>query len=227
MTSRAVAMPALTVSADRVTYTEPGRLILADVTLVAAPRQLFTIDAPSGAGSSLVLSILAGLTLPSSGVVRYGHAPIDHGWRSLRAVVEQDHPLAAELTAAETVSLPLRAAGLRRKHLMMRTGRWLEALGLAAASEQLVSELSGGQQQRIAIARALAAETPVLLLDDPTAELDAGNRATVISLIRERLASGAVVGAATHDPELVAVSDRLFTIADGQLRVAPDRDPPL
>ncbi|MHB1931364.1 MAG: ATP-binding cassette domain-containing protein [Acidimicrobiales bacterium] len=210
--------PAPDLSADHLMFRDGERSILADVTFGAPPGRLVTLEAPSGTGSSLVLAILAGLTRPTGGTVRYAGAPIGPDWPSRRAVVEQDHALAPELTAAETVSLPLRAAGLAPRDVRERTHHWMEALRLAPAAGQLVSQLSGGQQQRVALARAFAADTPALLLDDPTAELDADNRANVIDLIRERLAAGAIVVAATHDPDLVAVSDQRLTIEDGQVR---------
>ena len=180
---------------------------------------LVALDAPSGAGSSLLLSLLAGLVRPEAGSLAFDGRPIGADWVQRRALVEQDHLLGPELTASETVSLPLRVAGATRTEINETTQRWLAALRVGAAADQLVGQLSGGQQQRVALARALAGRRPVLLLDDPTAEVDADNRAIVIRLVREQVDAGALAVAATHDPDLLGVADAVATIADGVLSV--------
>jgi putative ABC transport system ATP-binding protein len=99
-----------------------------------------------------------------------------------------------------------------------RARQWLEALGLGPAADQLVSNMSGGQRQRVAIARALALEAPLLFLDEPTAELDAINRAHVLSIVREQVDRGAVLVAVSHDPAILELSDTLAVLSsEGRL----------
>jgi putative ABC transport system ATP-binding protein len=193
-------------------------LVVTDLEVVSG--ELVGLDAPSGAGSSLLLSLLAGLARPDSGEVRFDGHPLGPDWVQHRALLEQDHLLPPELTVSETVSLQLRVAGASRAEIAETTRYWSSELGISGAAEQLVGQLSGGQQQRVAIARALAGRRPVLLFDDPTAELDADNRAVVIRLVREQVAGGALVVAASHDPDLLGVADAVATITDGELRVA-------
>ncbi len=212
MASRAEALEA------RFAYRPPGAVVLEEAVLGVAGGELVVIDAPSGTGSSLVLAVLAGLLRPTSGHVDYGGRPIGASWSGLRALVEQDQVLAPELTAAETVSLPLRRRRLRRGELAGPVSRWLETFGLAGAADQLTTELSGGQRQRVGLARAFATGAPVLLLDDPTAELDADNRSIVVRAVRDHIDAGGLAVVASHDPDVLAASDRLLSIVDRRLQ---------
>jgi putative ABC transport system ATP-binding protein len=98
--------------------------------------------------------------------------------------------------------------------------RWLGLLGLADRADQRTDELSGGERQRVAVARALAVEPEVLLVDEPTAELDEESRDRAVGLLRDAADRGAAVVVATHDPEVVELCDRVVRLVDG--RPAPD-----
>ena len=98
-----------------------------------------------------------------------------------------------------------------------RASAALAAGGLAEVHQHLVEELSGGQQQRVAVARGLALESPVLLADEPTSELDHTNREVVLALLRARARAGAAVVMTTHDPEAAAAADRVVHLDDGRV----------
>jgi putative ABC transport system ATP-binding protein len=121
--------------------------------------------------------------------------------------VLQGYGLVAALTAHENVAVVLQAAGVPRAEVTARADAVLERVGLATVAGHLIEDLSGGQQQRVAVARALVTAADVLLADEPTAQLDAENRALVVSLLIERARAGAAVVIASHDPDVVGSCD--------------------
>ena len=131
----------------------------------------------------------------------------------------QGNGLAAVLTALENVMLPLLAASQAPAAAHAAATAALASLGLGDSMNHLVEELSGGQQQRVAVARGLALGAPTLLTDEPTSELDHGNREVVLTLLRAHADAGNVVVMATHDPEAAAVADRVVRLDEGVLTV--------
>ncbi len=131
-------------------------------------------------------------------------------------MVFQGYGLLSLLTAAENVELPFRVSRGEPGATAAASRRWLGVLGLADRADQRVDQLSGGEQQRVALARALAVEPDVLLVDEPTAELDEGNRARVVGLLRDAADRGAAVVVATHDPDVVDLCDRVVRLVDGR-----------
>ncbi len=194
----------------------------AGVSLRAEPGEFVAVTGPSGAGKSTLLWALAGAVRPSAGAVILGAAPVESRDQTARlgvALVPQGNGLAAVLTALENVSLPLLAAGQAPAAAHAAATAALASLGLGDSMNHLVEELSGGQQQRVAVARGLALGAPTLLADEPTSELDHGNREVVLALLRAHADAGNVVVMATHDPEAAAVADRVVRLEDGMLTV--------
>ena len=130
--------------------------------------------------------------------------------------VPQIFGLAAALTAAENVAIPLQLLRLPRAEVAERVHRTLALLGLDNAADQLATELSGGQQQRTAVARAIVAEPQLIIADEPTSELDAANRDLVFGLLRAATDRGATVVLATHDPDLVERCEDIVHLRDGR-----------
>ncbi len=176
------------------------RPIFDGVNLEAEPGSLTVITGPSGSGKSTLARVLASFRAPDRGEVVFATA----GTRP--ALVVQDEGLVSVLTAAETVALPLQAEGLPKAEIRDRWQHWLGATGLDACAGRLVDELSGGQRQRLAIARALATGTSVVVMDEPTAGLDAENRNMVVALLLSEMERGAAVVVVSHDPEILARS---------------------
>ena len=112
--------------------------------------------------------------------------------------------------------MALLAGGASPTEARRVTAECLERLGLSGQADQLVEELSGGQQQRTAIARGLALRGAVLLADEVTSELDAGNRQKVLDLLHAEAERGAAVVFATHDPEAAAACDAELHLTDGR-----------
>ncbi|HEV8064847.1 MAG TPA: ATP-binding cassette domain-containing protein, partial [Acidimicrobiales bacterium] len=131
--------------------------------------------------------------------------------------VPQTLGLAPWLTAAENVSIALRSLRTPPEEVRWRTAAALSSVGLEAASDRIVTELSGGQRQRVAVARSLAAEPDVLLADEPTAELDADNRRSVLELLLAVADRGSLVVVATHDPDVADACGVAYKIKGGRL----------
>jgi putative ABC transport system ATP-binding protein len=141
--------------------------------------------------------------------------------------VFQGYGLLSLLTARENVELPFRVARRDPGTAATAATRWLGLLGLADRADQRTDQLSGGERQRVALARALAVEPAVLLVDEPTAELDEENRDRAVGLLRDAADRGAAVVVATHDPEVVDLCDRVVRLVDGRpARITADADNP-
>lgn len=193
---------------------------LADVHCVVEPGTFLALTGPSGAGKTTLLWAIAGAVPAHTGrVVVRGHPISDRrsGVAADVTVIPQGNGLAGVLTAYENVVLPLLAAGVRPDEAAARTRSALADVGLEESGGHLVEELSGGQQQRVAVARGLAAQTAVLLADEPTSELDQANRGRVLELLQDAARRGVVVVMATHDPEAAAMAEGEIRLDEGRL----------
>jgi iron complex transport system ATP-binding protein len=211
----------LTVSYDR-------RIAVASVTLTLKPGQITSIIGPNGAGKSTLLRTLNGQIHPSSGAISLDGEPLEKFNRrniSRRiAVVAQEAELRFPVTVLEFV-LGGRFAwatntgwGWENERDLQVAASVLQETELSELSGRLMNELSGGERQRALMARALATEAPILLLDEPTANLDLSHQATLLALVRNRCnqqrASALVV---THDINLAAqFADKILLMKEGK-----------
>ncbi len=182
------------------------------------------VVAVSGWNNSELLWAIAGLGPVTSGEILIdGRRTVGHDQAVAAgvALISQGSALAGLLTALENVLLPLagrhRTAGQRQPivpdHDPAAVARQaLAAVGLSDSANHLIEDLSGGQQQRVAVARAIAARPRLLLADQPTTDLDVGNRTRVLRLLRELAAAGSAVLLASDDPAIVAASDRTVVL---------------
>jgi putative ABC transport system ATP-binding protein len=189
----------------------------------SAPEGVTTlVRGPSGAGKSTLLAILAGVLRPSQGQVYFRDQPVSRytaahrdRFRQHVGLVTQRLHLFEELTPLENVLLP---SVPRRpsSSLVSRALALLETLELAP--DQPVRTLSGGEHQRVAVARALANDPDLLVLDEPTAHQDAERAATVVRLVQSAAARGCTVVVAAHDPRLDQAFDaHVLDLRDGRL----------
>jgi len=195
-------------------------LALAPLDLSVSAGTFVSVIGPSGAGKSTLLWALAGAQEPSHGAVRWRADAVTGHAQAARlgiALMPQGNGLAAALTAAENVTIPLLGGDLSPAEATRRTDVALAQVGLEDEGKHLIEELSGGQQQRVALARILARQAAVLLVDEPTSELDATNRVRVAAALRAEAARGAVVVMTTHDPETAAEADRVLTMQEGRI----------
>jgi NitT/TauT family transport system ATP-binding protein len=200
-----------------------GELVVRDIDLHVAEGELVSIVGPSGCGKSTLLRCVAGLIRPSAGSIRVNGVAAD-GVPDDLAVVFQDYSrsLFPWLTVRDNVALPLRR---RERHRATRHRLALDALesvGLADAATKYPWQLSGGMQQRAAIARALAYDPTLLLMDEPFGSVDAQTREDLEDLVLQvRRKDGMTILLVTHDiDESVYVGDRVVVLspAPGQVR---------
>jgi NitT/TauT family transport system ATP-binding protein len=145
-----------------------GSVVLDDIDLDVAPGEFVTLLGASGCGKSTLLNLVAGLDEPSAGTIEVaGPRP---------SLMFQDHALFPWLSAGRNIELALRLAGVPREDRRPEAERLLELVRLGGAYRKRVHELSGGMRQRVAVARALAQGSTVLLMDEPFAALDAITR---------------------------------------------------
>lgn len=192
---------------------------LCDINLTVAQGEFISLIGHSGCGKSTLLNLVAGLTRPSRGVLLCAEREIV-GPGPDRAVVFQNHSLLPWLTCFQNVYLAVqRVFGAKesKAQLTDRTHAALALVGLSHAPGKLPGEISGGMKQRVGIARALAIEPQVLLMDEPFGALDALTRAHLQDeLLKIVAATGSTTIMVTHDvDEAVLLSDRIVMLTNG------------
>lgn len=192
---------------------------LRDVNLNVAKGEFITLIGHSGCGKSTLLNLIAGLTLPSSGHLICAEREIS-GPGPDRAVVFQNHSLLPWLTCFQNVYIGVErvfAATESKEQLKARTNAALALVGLTHAAHKMPHEISGGMKQRVGIARALAMEPKVLLMDEPFGALDALTRAHLQDELLKIVAqTQSTVVMVTHDvDEAVLLSDRIVMLTNG------------
>ena len=210
---------------ERVSLTlgDPAVAVLEDVTFAVAPGEAVCLVGPSGGGKSTILNLLAGLLAPTSGRVLWEGKPVDGPARD-RAVVFQDAALFPWLTLEQNIAFPLELAGASKDERRERTEELLRLVHLLKFRKSYPHELSGGMRQRGAIARALATDPAVLLMDEPFAALDGQMRELLQNEV-ERIvrATGTTMVFVTHQiDEAVRLGDRVLLIGARPGRVLGD-----
>ncbi len=200
--------------------------VLRGLELSVAPGECVALSGPSGAGKSTLMRCLYGNYGAEAGriLLRHGDGVVDIATadaRTMREVrrdtlgyVSQFLRVIPRVPALEIVAEPLMARGMARDAALAKAEAMLTRLNLPARLHHLPpATFSGGEQQRVNLARGFAPAYPVLLLDEPTASLDAANREVVIGLIREAKDRGAAIIGIFHDAEVRdRVADRLFAV---------------
>ncbi len=182
-------------------YGNARKEVLREVSFAVHSGEFVALVGSSGSGKSTVMRLIAGLDQPSAGVISIDGRPVTAPG-SDRGMVFQKYSLYPWLTAAQNVAFGMELQGRSRQEIRERTAYFLEVVGLADAARRLPRELSGGMQQRIAIARALAAEPQVLLLDEPFGALDIQIRESMQEFLRDLWQrTGLTALLITHDLE--------------------------
>jgi NitT/TauT family transport system ATP-binding protein len=200
---------------------------LRDVSLRVEPEEFVALLGPSGCGKSTLLNILAGLTPVSDGRV-YFEGPV-HPDRPLTAMVFQEFALFPWRTVLGNVEFGLEELGVPRPERRRRACAWLDLLGLGGFEGKYPHQLSGGMRQRVGLARALAVEPAVLLMDEPFSALDAQTR----QLLQEELLetwerTRKTIVYVTHNiQEAVYLADRVVVLSRRPGRVLAEVPVPL
>ncbi|MCA1454421.1 ABC transporter ATP-binding protein [Bradyrhizobium sp. BRP22] len=193
---------------------------LEDVTLDVGPGEFLALVGPSGCGKSSLLDLLGGLTAPTSGQILLDGRPISGPARD-RGIVFQQYALFPWRTAAQNVEFGLDIAGLKSKQRRSIALHYLDLVGLTGFADRYPHELSGGMKQRVAIARSLAYDPEVLLMDEPFAALDAQTRETLQGeLLRIWRTTGKTIVFITHGiDEAVVLGQRVAVMTSRPGRI--------
>jgi len=196
------------------------------VDLQVPEGQFLVIIGPSGSGKTTLLNLLGSLDRPTSGKVVLDGLDLsemsERGMIMIRrekvGFVFQAFNLIPTLTAIENVEVALAPIGISRDERLEKSRRWLEAVGLGARTDHLPTELSAGEQQRVAVARAFVNEPKILLLDEPTGNLDTTTGKEIMEALRHANNDrGQTVIAVTHAGYVRPFADRILYMRDGKL----------
>jgi putative ABC transport system ATP-binding protein len=196
---------------------------LRGVSAVVREGEFLAIMGPSGSGKTTLLGILGLLDRPTAGSYRLVGEEMASLNESRRAHVRgervgfvfQAYNLLPRSTALENIELPLIYAGVARKERATRSLAALAEVGLSDRAHHRPSRLSGGEQQRVAIARALVIRPSVLLLDEPTGNLDSASAEQVLAILERVHGGGATMVIVTHSTEVAEHASRILRLADG------------
>ncbi|HET7420789.1 MAG TPA: ATP-binding cassette domain-containing protein [Candidatus Dormibacteraeota bacterium] len=224
---RPTATPPPIVLLRAVTHAYGSRKALDNVDLALHPRELTFLVGPSGAGKTTLLKLINRETRPTRGQVWVAgigahelKASQVAGLRRRVGVVFQDYKLLPRLTALENVAFGLQVSDLSvsNEEAQDRARDALEAVGIGDRTASFPHQLSGGQQQRVAVARAVVAQPPVLIADEPTGNLDQATAWDLMDLFEDIAAWGTAVLVATHNIEIVTrLQRRVVTLVNGRL----------
>ncbi|MGQ9887302.1 MAG: ABC transporter ATP-binding protein [Aggregatilineales bacterium] len=163
---------------DAVSFGYGGALLLERFSWIVREGEAWSVLGPSGAGKTTLLYLIAGLRRPQRGALRFRGQPLNGPSHDVGLML-QDYGLLPWLTVRRNVELGLKIRGVARPERQRIAADWLARMGVADAAPRFPAQLSGGQRQRVALARLLALDTPVLLLDEPLSAVD--------EITRERL----------------------------------------
>jgi len=202
---------------------------LHDVSLDVRPGEFLTLLGPSGCGKTTLLRLLAGFETPDAGRILISGEDVA-GWPPYRRPVNtvfQHYALFPHRTVAGNVAFGLEDCGIPPSEIAARVSRALEMVRLTGLGERRIDQLSGGQKQRVALARAVVLEPDVLLLDEPTANLDPYNVGLIESIVREQNQQrGTTVVLVTHNVfQARRLAARCALLLDGRIvETAPTHD---
>ncbi len=206
---------------DAVTHRYGGFMAVDDVTLAIAPGEIVALLGPSGCGKTTLLRIVAGFVRQTRGQVMIDGASIDDLPPNRRniGIVFQNYALFPHMTVAENVAYGVLARGGKRSDASRIAQRMLETVQLGPLGQRYPRQLSGGQQQRVALARTLAVEPSILLLDEPFGALDKNLRLDMqIEVKRLQRQLGLTAIMVTHDQdEAMSIADRIAVMNSGKV----------
>lgn len=207
--------------------------VLRGISFSVLEGEYVAISGPSGCGKSTLLNIMGLLDTPDNGNYYIDGLLVSQLNSNERAAIRsrrigfvfQAFNLIDEYSVVDNVALPLKYRGDSVLQRRARAIECLERVGLQEKASLFPNQLSGGQQQRVSIARALAADSGILLVDEPTGNLDSKNGDTVMALLDDLNKQGTTICLVTHDTRYVAMANRVIMLSDGQV-VSSDQNTP-
>jgi NitT/TauT family transport system ATP-binding protein len=220
----ATASPAATAETDQIavrhvdfTFGNSGAPVIRNLSFDIKSGEFFVLLGPSGCGKTTVLNLVAGFEQPTSGEVLAGGRPVEGAGRDRMVIFQDSDSLYGWMSVVDNVAFPLRVAGASRKDRHKRAFAALKLVGLRGHEAKYPGELSGGMKQRTQLARALVLDSPILLMDEPFAALDAQTR----SILQDELVALSTqmrrtVLFITHDiGEAILLGDRVGVMRAG------------
>lgn len=169
------------------------------------------LTGPTGAGKTTLLKLIYAEEKPTEGEIYLEGVPYSNfsykdiiSFRQKIGIVFQDHKLFMDLSAYENLEVALALSKKKIKNKRFYIYDWLEKFGLSHKAKKLVKELSGGEQQKIGLIRALIKEPPILILDEPTGNLDPFSIGEIIELLKDLHKKGITIILSTHDPTIIS-----------------------
>jgi putative ABC transport system ATP-binding protein len=198
---------------------------LKDINLKIEKGKFIAISGPSGAGKTTLLNIIGGIDKPTNGkIIVFKHDLTIENEDSLAdfrcnnvGFVFQSYNLISTLTVAENIAFPMEWDRKPDDHIKNRIEELLKIVNLEHRTEHFPFQLSGGEQQRVAFARALANDPPLLLVDEPTGNLDTKTGLKIAQLLQKLKDSGKTIIVATHDERIIQIADKKLYLEDGKL----------
>lgn len=199
--------------------------VLKNVNLEVKEGEFISISGPSGSGKTTLLNIIGAIDKQTSGKIYVFDEDLETknedflaGFRCTRVgFVFQSYNLVSTLTVFENIAFPMEWLRKPDLDIRKRVEELLEIVGLKQRSEHFPFQLSGGEQQRVAFARALANNPPVLLVDEPTGNLDRKTSAQIVEILRTMKAQNKTVIVATHDSRISELGDQKLWLENGTL----------
>jgi len=198
---------------------------LIDVNFKVRKGEFTVIRGPSGSGKTTLLNIISSIDKPTSGkIVVFGNELTTKdenflaGFRCNKiGFVFQSYNLVSTLTVAENIAFPMEWLRKSENHIKKQIEALLEIVGLQHRADHFPSQLSGGEQQRVAFARALANDPPLLLVDEPTGNLDTKTSLKIIQILQKLKEDGKTIIVATHDEQIISLADQKLYLEGGKL----------
>ncbi len=200
-------------------------IALKKVNLQVKEGEFLAINGPNGSGKTTLLNMIAGLDKPNSGEItvlgkKYSNLNEDRMglYRALNiGIVFQNYNLISTFTARENIELPLFLLEFEEDRIVRRAQRMLNLINLAERANHLPYQLSIGERQLIAFARALVNDPPILMADEPTANLDKENVEKILFLLKNLNAKEKTLVVITHDPLILKIADKTMFLYGGEL----------
>lgn len=199
--------------------------VLKDVNLEVKTGEFVVIRGPSGSGKTTLLNLIGSIDKPTSGKLVVFDNDLTAkdetflaGFRCLNiGFVFQSYNLVSTLTVAENVAFPMEWVQEPGAQIKKQVEELLDLVGLGQRMNHFPSQLSGGEQQRVAFARALANDPPLLLVDEPTGNLDAKTSARIAEMLQELKDKGKTIITATHDEHISTLANQKLLLENGKL----------
>lgn len=206
-------------------HVDIATLALQGISLTVTPGEFIAITGPSGCGKSTLLSILGLMDKADAGDYLLAGINTQQLSTNQRTAIRNQHlgfvfqsfNLIDAMTVFENVALPLQHRGVKRAAVQERVQQCLALVDMAHRASFYPNQLSGGQQQRIAIARALAGSPQLLLVDEPTGNLDSKNGDAIMHLLQQLNQQGTTIVMVTHDFRYSSLASRQIQLLDGQI----------